>query len=426
MIIIPEYDSNALAAPQSFRDGVQAAINMLDAKFTANITVKISIGYGEIGGSPLSSNFAEGFFSGTSVSYSSLRSDLDTFSTIDRNSPSLPAGTSLNGASSFVISNAEERIFGLLPAVNSTSTNDGEIGIGTGFSGNSLISVALHELTHALGRGVGSGAVVTDVFRFSSPGHRLYGNAIPAPSAYFSLDGGNTDLADYGINSDPGDFLNPPSSNRTPNDPFNEFVGNLGRLTGMDVEQMNALGFAVNIAQNDFNADGQSDLLWFNQGTGQVTIWGSNADNSFANTPNSVVTHVGSGWAPVGVGDFNGLGAADLIFQNGNTFTEWQSTINGFVPNVFVGSVGTAWFLAGVGDFSGDGMADLIWQNGGTFAEWRSTGNSFTPNVVIGSVSAGWNLAGVGDFNNDGKADLIWQNGGTIHRMAIQRQRLHA
>jgi hypothetical protein len=43
VIITPIYDSFALAAPASFRAGIQTAINMLDAKFTANITVAISI-----------------------------------------------------------------------------------------------------------------------------------------------------------------------------------------------------------------------------------------------------------------------------------------------------------------------------------------------------------------------------------------------
>jgi hypothetical protein len=39
VIITPIYDSFALAAPASFRAGIQTAINMLDAKFTANITI---------------------------------------------------------------------------------------------------------------------------------------------------------------------------------------------------------------------------------------------------------------------------------------------------------------------------------------------------------------------------------------------------
>ena len=54
-----------------------------------------------------------------------------------------------------------------------------------------------------------------------APAHYLFTGNIPAPSAYFSLDGGNTKLADFGVSSDPSDFLN--SGVQGGNDPFNEF-----------------------------------------------------------------------------------------------------------------------------------------------------------------------------------------------------------
>jgi hypothetical protein len=161
--------------------------------------------------------------------------------------------------------------------------------------------------------------------------------------------------------------------------------------------------------KNDFSGDGKSDLIWQNGGT--FTEWQSTGS---AFTPNTFVGSVGAGWTAAGVGDFSGDGKADVIWQNGATFTEWQSTGSGFTPNTFIGSVGPGWTLAGVGDFSGDGKSDLIWQNGATFTEWQSTGSGFTPNTFVGSVGAGWTLAGVGDFNGDGKADVIWQNGATF------------
>ena len=48
------YDASALAAPQSFRDGMQAAANMLEAAFNDNIVINIAVGYGEFGGVALS------------------------------------------------------------------------------------------------------------------------------------------------------------------------------------------------------------------------------------------------------------------------------------------------------------------------------------------------------------------------------------
>jgi len=163
---------------------------------------------------------------------------------------------------------------------------------------------------------------------------------------------------------------------------------------------------------SDLNGDGMSDVIFQNGGT--FTEWQSTGNNF---SPNVYVNTLGTGWSLAGIGDFNGDGKSDLIFQNGGTYTEWQSTGNSFTPNVSVFSVGAGWNLAGVGDFNGDGKSDLIFQNGGTFTEWQSTGdsnNSFTPNVSVFSVGAGWNLAGVGDFNGDGKSDLIFQNGGTF------------
>ena len=44
------YDADALAAPQSFRDGMQAAADMLESAFDDKITINIAVGYGEFGG----------------------------------------------------------------------------------------------------------------------------------------------------------------------------------------------------------------------------------------------------------------------------------------------------------------------------------------------------------------------------------------
>ena len=106
--------------------------------------------------------------------------------------------------------------------------------------------VALHELTHAIGRvPYGSQPDIFDFYRFTGPGTRLFTDNIPANSAYFSLDGGNTKLADFGVSSDPSDFLNAPNSNLTPTDAFDEFYSGstLQSLTSVDLEMLDALGF---------------------------------------------------------------------------------------------------------------------------------------------------------------------------------------
>jgi serralysin len=47
MNIVLDYENSALTAPQSFRDAVQTAANMLDAAIYDNITVTILVGYGD-------------------------------------------------------------------------------------------------------------------------------------------------------------------------------------------------------------------------------------------------------------------------------------------------------------------------------------------------------------------------------------------
>ena len=82
--------------------------------------------------------------------------------------------------------------------------------------------MALHELTHAMGRvPYGPQPDIFDLFRFTSVGTRLFMAGATAPAAFFSLDGGNTKIADLGKTSDASDFLN--SGVQGSNDPFNEY-----------------------------------------------------------------------------------------------------------------------------------------------------------------------------------------------------------
>ncbi len=84
---------------------------------------------------------------------------------------------------------------------------------------------------------------IFDFFRFTSAGSRLIEGGATASPAYFSVDGGNTKLADYGQTSDASDFLN--SGVQGYNDPFNEFYsGSTSQtLTLADIQQLDALGF---------------------------------------------------------------------------------------------------------------------------------------------------------------------------------------
>src|SRR3984957_1951929 len=233
------FDAAAMAAPASFRAGIEQAASILSATITNKITVNIDIDYSGTGGSA-----AAGPDSGLYESYSSVRADLiNNAAPGDTTFNALPTGSSIQGQSSVAVWNAQLKLFGLLGA-NDTTTDDGSATFATDINSNLLVGVALHELTHALGRvPYGSQPDIFDFYRFTSAGTLLFTDSIPAAAAYFSLNGGSTKLAAFGLNSDPSDFLN--SGVQGPNDPFNEFYSGstLQQLTTVDKQLLDALGF---------------------------------------------------------------------------------------------------------------------------------------------------------------------------------------
>ena len=233
------FDAAAMAAPASFRAGIQQAAMLLSSAISDKITVNLNIDYSGTGGGA-----AAGPDNGQFVSYSTVRADLINNATPgDTSFNSLPTGSTIQGQSQVAVWNAQLKLWGLLGA-NDTTSDDGSATFATDINPNLLVGVALHELTHALGRvPYGPQPDIFDFYRFASVGTRLFSGNATAPAAYFSLNGGSTKIADYGQTSDPSDFLN--SGVQGPNDPFNEFYSNntLQQLTTVDLKQLDALGF---------------------------------------------------------------------------------------------------------------------------------------------------------------------------------------
>jgi hypothetical protein len=233
------FDTAAMAAPASFRAGIQQAVAILAASISDKITVNIKIDYSGTGGGA-----SAGPDHGVSESYSSVRADLINNATPgDTTFNALTAGSSIQGQTSVAVWNAQLKLWGLM-AANDTTTDDGGATFATDINPNELVGVALHELTHAMGRvPYGTQPDIFDFFRFTGVGTQLFKAGATAPAAYFSLDGGTTKLADYGRTSDASDFLN--SGVQGSNDPFNEFYNGstAQHLTAVDLKQLDALGF---------------------------------------------------------------------------------------------------------------------------------------------------------------------------------------
>jgi serralysin len=125
-------------------------------------------------------------------------------------------------------------------------------------------------------------------------------------------------------------------------------------------------------AENDFNGDGRSDVLWRQDG-GMVNGWFGQANGGFAGNANSNQL-VSNDWAIVGTGDFNGDGRDDILWRHsGGSITSWFGQANGsFVGNPnFIPHVPNDWTIVGTGDFNGDSRDDILWRHdGGTMTSW--------------------------------------------------------
>ena len=174
----------------------------------------------------------------------------------------------------------------------------------------------------------------------------------------------------------------------------------------------------------DFNGDGRVDVLFRNTTTGAVTDWLGNADGSFTdNSAHALSGTADIGWQIVGTGDFNGDGISDVLWRNSSSgyLTEWLGTSSGgFTDNSAHAATGTAdnsWHVVATGDFNGDGNTDILWRNAtGYLTEWLGTSSGgFTDNAshaATGAADSSWQIVGTGDFNGDGISDILWRNSG--------------
>ena len=275
--------------------------------------------------------------------------------------------------------------------------------MGTQISTNLLVGVALHELTHAMGRVPSEGPF--DLLRYTSAGNHLFTSGNTAVPAYFSIDGGIAKLADFGQTSDPSDFLN--SGVQGANDSFNEFYtsNTLQSLTSVDKVLLDVLGFNTGLPNilidqstivADFNGDHKIDIFQLN---GQDAYVGLSTGSSFGGK-----TFWGSGFTSADKAvDLNGDGKADMIqFYNGReivalssgssfgAWTDWQSGATASDK---------------LDDVNGDGKADLVQFYNGREVVALSSGSSFGAWTDWQSgATASDKLV---DVNGDGKADLV-------------------
>jgi hypothetical protein len=257
------FDQSISSLPAGFVSAVNYVVNYFDSLFTNPVTVNIDVGYGEVMGQTLGSGaLGESITFLNSYTYSSVTAAL----TADATSPAqkaayatLPASTPLTGGTLW-LSTAQAKALGASPNV----TFDGYVGFSStlpfSYSPTAtpptgqyyFVGTVEHEFSEVLGRSsfLGSGIDGTtsyslmDLFRYSAPGVRDLTATPPTPytSAYFSTNGGTTNLDNFNTTAggDLGDW-----ANSVGNDSFHAFSksGVINPVTPADLTLMNVLGW---------------------------------------------------------------------------------------------------------------------------------------------------------------------------------------
>jgi len=158
----------------------------------------------------------------------------------------------------------------------------------------------------------------------------------------------------------------------------------------------------------DFNGDGKGDVLWENTTTGQVGAWITGSAG--VTWMNLGVAPLNAGWTIAGVGDFNGDRKADVLWENTSTGVVGAWITGGGWLGLGTAPLNAGWTIAGAADFNGDGKADVLWKNrnSGMVGVWITGGGWL--GLGTAPLNAGWTIAAAADFNGDRKADVLWEN----------------
>jgi len=150
-----------------------------------------------------------------------------------------------------------------------------------------------------------------------------------------------------------------------------------------------------NDGQDIFFADSKSVGAW-NVVDGKVTGYKS-------------VMSINSTTNVLGLGDFNGDGATDILLRSTNGDLGYYNTDgNGFT---YLKGLGKEWTVAAIGDLNGDGLDDTVLRHDAGFAGTFLTQENGTVKwASLDTLKSDMSIVGTGDFNGDGVDDVLLQN----------------
>lgn len=165
------------------------------------------------------------------------------------------------------------------------------------------------------------------------------------------------------------------------------------------------------VTAGDFNADGQTDIVWRNSGTGRVIVWFM---SGATRTSTATIWSGDAAWVPITAADLNADGKPDLVWRNSSTGRVIVWYLNGVTTTstAAIWSGDANWVPVTSGDFNADGKPDLIWRYAptGRVIVWMMNGATMASTAQLWAGDAAWVPVSTGDFNADNKTDIIWRN----------------
>lgn len=169
---------------------------------------------------------------------------------------------------------------------------------------------------------------------------------------------------------------------------------------------LGASGNLMKYVVGDFNGDGRADILY--QASGANGLWyyaESNANGTFTtyDQSNSMFNGLALGDASTGginfhAADFNGDGRIDLLAAplSGPTMKLYLNNGSGFTSQDVTGPAFGVRTL--VGDYNGDGALDILYQTSGTGSSWAvamNNGGSTPTFTTLTSADSAWPFGGI-------------------------------
>jgi hypothetical protein len=176
-------------------------------------------------------------------------------------------------------------------------------------------------------------------------------------------------------------------------------------------------------AVGDFNGDRKPDFLWQHRTTGALGVWLMDGHvrtgTADLTTLSGVSAETTLEWKIMAAADMDRDGQLDLVWQHQTSgevrIWHMMGTIQIDTTPIALGVGPSGWRIVGVADMNRDGWDDLVWrdQSLGGIATWLMNDAEaistlwLTPEAVTDPL---WYIVGVRDMNGDGQADLIWQH----------------